>query len=422
MPGPCRGRWVCPGFLLLCLAALLPEQLARASLASASLRCSEHMAAPLLVRKAQALLRLDRAADAVACLHLVVGRQPVPHDAAAMLDAWLLLGEAHEAQDEGQQAMLAYGEALRSAAAGSGASGDLGSAQLQAVATARRRRGVLLEMSNEREAALREYELGLQQVAADADLWYNIGYVHLTASDNVLALHCFSTCSRLNSSHALGHEGIGTALFALGHVRAAVFRFSRALELAPSRVLARQNLAAALGKLAMDRDSSYLERALVAYDELLEATPESAEAVAKKVMLKAQLCDWRSLAADVALLVRLTQAQLARGDKPSLSPFQALLLPIPLDLIRRIHERAMLFPAHDLVPRTREGVAVSSAAHAGVGAWGPGAPLVLGGLLQQGGRRPGLGGKPCLCVGFLSADVRNHPGWIARISFLNPKT
>ena len=47
-------------------------------------------------------------------------------------------------------------------------------------------------------------------------------------------------------------------------------RFARALALAPSRVLARQNLAAALGKLAMDRDSSYLESAVGAYDRLLQ--------------------------------------------------------------------------------------------------------------------------------------------------------
>ena len=293
----------------------------------------------------------------------------MPEEASALPEAWLLLGEAHEMQGEGQQAMLAYGEALRSAAKSS-STANLDSAHAPATAstaaTARRRRGALLEMSNEREAALREYEQGVQQVATDADLWYNMGYLHLTASDNAMALRCFATCCRLNASHALGHEGLGTAIFAMGAVRTAVSRFARALALAPSRVLARQNLAAALGKLAMDRDSSYLESAVGAYDRLLQVLPslhtrfyvfsicitlsprisprplkrsrtharrpprqlvrtipckccmlscnqvmpDSADAVAKKVMIKGQLCDWRSMDSDVAILVRLTQGQL----------------------------------------------------------------------------------------------------------------
>jgi hypothetical protein len=55
------------------------------------------------------------------------------------------------------------------------------------VAMARRRRGVLLEMSNERETALHEYEQGVQRLPSDADLWYNIGYLYLTGADNEMA-------------------------------------------------------------------------------------------------------------------------------------------------------------------------------------------------------------------------------------------
>lgn len=229
----------------------------------------------MLVRSAESFLMKDRPSEAIACLHLLVGRQVVPQDASERLEAWLLLGEAHEAEGEGQQAMLAYGEALRSAESSSSTATQQHIDYVQAAAaataaTARRRRGMLLEMSNEREAALREYQQGLQHVVTDADLWYNVGYLYLTASDNTMALQCFAACCRLNSSHALGHEGIGTAMFAMGNVRAAVSRFVRTVALAPSRVLAQQNLAAALGKLAMDHDSSYLERAVDAYEELLQ--------------------------------------------------------------------------------------------------------------------------------------------------------
>lgn len=51
----------------------------------------------------------------------------------------------------------------------------------------RRRRGILLEMSNERETALHEYEQGVQHLPFDADLWYNIGYLYLTGADNEMA-------------------------------------------------------------------------------------------------------------------------------------------------------------------------------------------------------------------------------------------
>ena len=157
--------------------------------------------------------------------------------------------------------------------------------------------------------------------------------------------------------------------------------------------------------------------------------PDSADAVAKKVMIKGQLCDWRSMDSDVATLVRLTEGQLgiylpesadsteiaaverarvhlakmltqaardaanfqsARGDKTSLSPFQALLLPISLDLIRRIHERAMP------TPQTARGV------HGGVRE----APVSL---LKELWLKPPLAARS-LKIGFLSADLRNHPG------------
>ena len=154
------------------------------------------------------------------------------------------------------------------------------------MAVAHRRRGVLLEMSNERAAALHEYEQGVHRQPSDADLWYNLGYIYLTGADNEMALRCFTTCSRLNASHPLGQEGRGTALFALGHLRAAVHRFRIAVPLSPTRPQAHLNLAAALGKLAMDRDSSFLRPAVEAYERVRRLLPDSADAVAKMSMLK----------------------------------------------------------------------------------------------------------------------------------------
>ena len=86
--------------------------------------------------KARVLLANSRAVDARECLHFVVGR---PRPPAPPLEAWLLLGEAHEELGEGQQAMLAYGEAVHAAEEAGGESDAV------LVSAARRRRGMLLE-------------------------------------------------------------------------------------------------------------------------------------------------------------------------------------------------------------------------------------------------------------------------------------
>jgi tetratricopeptide (TPR) repeat protein len=262
-------------------------------------RCNELMSDAVLVSKARTLLAQSLAAMAVQCLHMVVGRAPAPRETPELLDAWLLLGEAHEDLGEGQNAVLAYGEALRAADALVG-TWDV------AVAVARRRRGMLLEMSN-RAAAQSEYEQGLQRVLTDADLWYQLGNLHLMAGDNSKALHYFTVCCRLNASHSLGREGIGTSSFALGHVRTAILHYTHALTLTPTRDLVKTNLAAALGKMAMDRDSSFLHQATLAYAELRLLHPDNPDFLAKKLILSAQLCDWRSLDDDVGAIEACTR-------------------------------------------------------------------------------------------------------------------
>ena len=57
----------------------------------------------LLVNKARVLLERKRAAEAITCLHFVVGREASPDQVHARLNAWLLLGEAHEAQGKHSQ-------------------------------------------------------------------------------------------------------------------------------------------------------------------------------------------------------------------------------------------------------------------------------------------------------------------------------
>ena len=127
--------------------------------------------------KARVLLANSRAVDARECLHFVVGR---PRPPAPPLEAWLLLGEAHEELGEGQQAMLAYGEAVHAAEEAGGESDAV------LVSAARRRRGMLLELgagANALQAALQEYEAGLMRRATDADLWYHVGHVLLAGGD-----------------------------------------------------------------------------------------------------------------------------------------------------------------------------------------------------------------------------------------------
>lgn len=57
----------------------------------------------LLVNKARVLLERKRAAEAIKCLHFVVGRETSPDQVHARLTAWILLGEVHEAQGNHSQ-------------------------------------------------------------------------------------------------------------------------------------------------------------------------------------------------------------------------------------------------------------------------------------------------------------------------------
>ena len=352
--------------------------------------------------KARVLLANSRAVDARDCLHLVVGR---PRPPAPPLEAWLLLGEAHEELGEGQQAMLAYGEAVHAAEEAGGESDAV------LVLAARRRRGMLLELgagANALQAALQEYEAGLMRRATDADLWYHVGHVLLAGGDAARALRCFRTCCRLSPSHVLGLQGLGTALFGQGLVRSAIHRFAAVLDLDPTQALARQNLAAALGKLGMDRDSSFLGRASQAYTDLLAAAPRNADYLAKKLMLQAQLCEWRFLDADVELLMDLTQEQLSLQKRTSVSPFQALLLPLPLQLILRIHRAAMPAPIKKDETTRDPSVTTGTRMH------GWTAPGILAEGMRVSLTSPAptalsTAARRIVRVAFLSADLRNHP-------------
>jgi hypothetical protein len=71
--------------------------------------------------------------------------------------------------------MLAYAEAIRAANPASGrstapAAGVEGVGREEGVGMARRRRGVLLEMSNQRQAARLEYHLALASFPTDPDV------------------------------------------------------------------------------------------------------------------------------------------------------------------------------------------------------------------------------------------------------------
>ncbi|EKX34101.1 hypothetical protein GUITHDRAFT_119709 [Guillardia theta CCMP2712] len=121
---------------------------------------------------------------------------------------------------------------------------------------------------------------------------------------NVVAARLFKTGFRLSQdctpcvevddfglSCFLGHvkgQGMATALYGTGHVLESLNHFRFVAMKEPSKPLSRSNLAAALGKIAMDVDERFLARAQQAYLTLMGQSQRNGDAMSKEqVILKA---------------------------------------------------------------------------------------------------------------------------------------
>lgn len=183
--------------------------------------------------------------------------------------------------------------------------------------------------------ALHQYMSVLQQFPLEENTWYSAGYVHLTLGEMDLAGKHFATALMLSKAKfPLAAEGMGTVHFSEGRLLESLPYFFKAFNLQPDRITTAQNLANALGKVALDLDSSFLERAASMYVNVLGIDPYNADAANKLILLRKQLCDWRHFDEDFRRVAQATAMQLSAGGRISLSPFNALTLPFqPEDLL-----------------------------------------------------------------------------------------
>lgn len=89
---------------------------------------------------------------------------------------------------------------------------------------------------------------------------------------------------------------------------------------------AQRSILEALARLFIDQER--LPEAVEQYEKILQTDPDHAEATAGLCRVKASMCDWRNRDEDFAHLMKVTERQLAAGERTALAAFDALARPL----------------------------------------------------------------------------------------------
>lgn len=137
-----------------------------------------------------------------------------------------------------------------------------------------------MQAAGDTDAARRILEEGVRRAPAQAELWNNLGVLHLARSAFALAERHFRRALELDPRLAQAHCNLGIALSEQGRPAEAKRSFQRAIEIAPGLLAARENLAKLLGRQIEE------VAALAAWNEVLRLDPDHAEAHAAVGLLR----------------------------------------------------------------------------------------------------------------------------------------
>jgi protein O-GlcNAc transferase len=206
-------------------------------------------------------------------------------------------GNALYEQGRMDDAIVAYGKAVRSKPDHSEAHNNLGAA-LQA-------RGRI-------EEAIAAYREAVHRQPSYATAWSNLGSALQGQGNLDGAVGAYGEALRLNPDYAMAHYNLGNALRLLGRPSEAIDACRAAARLKPDFPEAHSNLGAVL------TEQGRLDEAREAYLDALRLRPGWGTAVATIVHLDRQLCRWDDLASRAAALREAiaVDAPLAKGINP----------------------------------------------------------------------------------------------------------
>lgn len=235
-------------------------------------------------------------------------------------------GNALYDQGRMDEAIVAYGRAVRSKPDHSEAHNNLGAA---------------LQARGRMEEAIAAYREAVHRQPDYATAWSNLGSALQGQGKLDDAVAAYREALRLKPGYGMAHYNLGNALRVLGRPSEAIGACRAAVRLKPDFPEAHSNLGAVL------TEQGHLEEARAAYLDALRLRPGWGSAAANIVHLDRQLCRWDDLAARAAALREAIaiDAPLAKG----INPFSMLVS----DLSRSEHLRcARQWVAHKQFHRT----------------------------------------------------------------------
>jgi protein O-GlcNAc transferase len=215
--------------------------------------------------------------------------------------------------------------------------------------------GNLLREEGRLDDAVAAYESALRLRPDHAEACYNLGITLQNLREPARAVAAYRRAAELRPDHLGTFVNLGGALRDLNRLYEAAAAYRAALVLRPDHAAARLHLAlilrdqrqfgeaelhlrhllqqtpddlAGLELLAeLLRLANRSAEARVLYEAILARRPEHPEALAWLLHLKSMACAWGNRDAEVAQLLRITERQIAAGQRTGLSAFHALALP-----------------------------------------------------------------------------------------------
>jgi protein O-GlcNAc transferase len=194
-------------------------------------------------------------------------------------------------------AIVAYGKAVRSKPDHSEAHNNLGAA---------------LQARGRTDEAIAAYREAVHRQPNYATAWSNLGSALQGQGHFDAAVAAYREALRLNPDYAMAHYNLGNALRVLGRPGEAIHACRAAARLKPDFPEAHSNLGAVL------TEQGHLEDARAAYQDALRLRPGWGSAAANIVHLDRQLCRWQDLVPRAAALrdAIVVDAPFAKGINP----------------------------------------------------------------------------------------------------------
>jgi predicted O-linked N-acetylglucosamine transferase (SPINDLY family) len=243
--------------------------------------------------------------------------------------------------------------------------------------------GIALQNLRQSARAIAAYRRAAELRPDHVGTFFNLGSELRSRGQSTDAVAAFRRTVALKPGYAEAHHNLGNALRDLKRLDEAAAAYRAALAIRPDYDAAQLDLAIVLRAQRQFGEAEQLLRELLRripddaivqellaellrlatrpsearalYEAILARQPDHPEALAWLLHLKSVACDWRDRDAEFARLMRLTERQLAAGQRTGLSAFHAFARPLAPALHLAIG-RSWAAETERLIARDRDGL------------------------------------------------------------------